>query len=58
MVKTFLVGVELVIFCMQRVFGWSRYAWKGMKGFKAYSWSSAVAFNLATLGRKLVALQI
>lgn len=54
----FRAGIESVISCMKRAFGWKRCTWKGLDHFKAYVWSSAVAFNLATLGRKLVALQV
>lgn len=55
--RNFRAGVESVISCMKRAFGWKRCTWKGLERFKAYVWSSAVAFNLALLGRKLAALQ-
>jgi IS5 family transposase len=53
----FRAGVESVISCMKRVYGWTRCTWKSLDRFKAYVWSSTVAFNLAHLGRKLVALK-
>ena len=52
--RNFRAGVESVISCMKRAFGWTRCIWKGWAHFQAYTWASAVAFNLATLGRKLV----
>ena len=53
--RNFRAGVESVISCMKRAFGWTRCTWKGWSHFQAYTWSAAVAFNLATLGRKMVA---
>lgn len=52
--RNFRAGVESVISCMKRAFGWTRCLWKGWTHFQAYTWASAVAFNLATLGRNLV----
>lgn len=52
--RNFRAGVESVISCLKRAFGLSRCTWKGWDHFQAYTWASAVSFNLATLGRKLV----
>ena len=54
----FRAGVESIISCMKRSYGWTRSTWKTLDRFKAYVWSSAVAFNLAHLGRKLVEAQL
>lgn len=51
--RRFRAGIESVISCLKRAFGWSRCTWKSLEGFKAYLWSSAVAFNLAFLGKRL-----
>jgi IS5 family transposase len=49
--RNFRAGVEAIISCMKRAYGWTRCNWKGLPHFKAYIWSSAVAYNLLTLAR-------
>lgn len=56
--RNFRAGVESIISCLKRSFGWKRCTWKGLARYKAYVWSSAVAFNLVTLGRKLCEQQL
>ena len=51
--QNFRAGVESVISCMKRAFGWSRCNWKGLQKFKAYTWSATVAYNLAQLARRM-----
>lgn len=47
----FRAGVEGNISCLKRRFGLSRCTWKGLERFKAYVWSSSVAYNLLQLAR-------
>lgn len=51
--RNFRAGVESAISCLKRAYGWTRCTWKGLAHFKAYTWASAVAYNLTTLGRRL-----
>ena len=39
------------ISCLKRAYGLSRCTWKGLDHFKAYVWSSVVAYNLALFAR-------
>ena len=55
--RNFRAGIESVISCLKRAFGWKRCTWKGLARFEAYTWASAVAYNLATLGRRLIAAE-
>jgi IS5 family transposase len=47
----FRAGVEGNISCLKRRYGLSRCTWRGLKKFKAYIWSSTVAYNLMLLAR-------
>ena len=39
------------ISCLKRAYGLARCTWKGLAHFKAYVWSSVVAYNLALFAR-------
>ncbi len=47
----FRAGIEGNISCLKRRCRLARCFWKGLEMFKAYVWSSAVAYNLVTLAR-------
>jgi IS5 family transposase len=49
--RNFRAGIEANISCMKRAFGLARCTWRGLPHFKAYVWSSVVAYNLALLAR-------
>ena len=49
--RNFRAGIEAGISCMKRAYGLGRCAWKGLKHFRSYVWSSVVAHNLALFGR-------
>jgi len=49
--KNFRAGIEANISCLKRAFGLARCTWRGLDHFKAYVWSSVVAYNLALLVR-------
>jgi IS5 family transposase len=49
--RNFRAGIEANISCLKRVFGLARCTWRGMPHFKAYVWSSVVAYNLTLLAR-------
>ena len=49
--RNFRAGVEANISCLKRAYGLGRCTWKGLDHFKAYVWSSVVAYNLALLTR-------
>jgi len=49
--KNFRAGIEANISCLKRAYGLTRCLWKGFEKFKAYVWSSVVAYNLAVLAR-------
>jgi transposase, IS5 family len=49
--KNFRAGIEANISCLKRAFGLARCTWRGLDHFKAYVWSSVVAYNLALLAR-------
>jgi IS5 family transposase len=49
--KNFRAGVEGNISELKRVFGVSKAMWKGLDGFKAFVWSSAISYNLVRLAR-------
>jgi IS5 family transposase len=44
-------AVEAGISCLKRAYGLARSTWRGLEHFKAYVWSSVVAYNLALLAR-------
>ena len=49
--RNFRAGIEANISCLKRVFGFARCTWRGLPHFKAYVWSSVVAYNLALFAR-------
>jgi IS5 family transposase len=49
--RNFRAGIEAVISCGKRAFGLARCVWRGLGHFKAYVWSSVVAYNLALFAR-------
>ena len=49
--RNFRAGIEANISCLKRAYGLGRCTWKGLDHFKAYVWSSVVAYNLALFAR-------
>ena len=49
--KNFRAGVEANISCLKRAYGLTRCLWKGFEKFRAYVWSSVVAYNLSVFAR-------
>ena len=49
--RNFRAGIEADISCLKRAYGLARCTWRGLRHFKAYVWSSAVAYNLALFAR-------
>lgn len=49
--RNFRAGIEANISCLKRAFGLARCTWRGLAHFKAYVWSSVVAYNLALFTR-------
>ncbi|MGH6915936.1 MAG: transposase, partial [Geminicoccales bacterium] len=49
--RNFRAGIEADISCLKRAYGLARCTWRGLGHFKAYVWSSAVAYNLALFTR-------
>ena len=49
--RNFRAGIEADISCLKRAYGLGRCTWKGLDRFKAYVWSSVLAYNLALLAR-------
>lgn len=49
--RNFRAGIEANISCLKRAFGLARCTWRGLAHFKAYVWSSVVAYNLALYAR-------
>ena len=49
--RNFRAGVEANISCLKRAYGLARCTWKGLDHFKAYVWSSVLAYNLALFAR-------
>jgi IS5 family transposase len=45
--KNFRAGIEAGISCLKRAYGLARCTWRGLAHFRAYVWSSIVAYNLA-----------
>ena len=45
--RNFRAGIEADISCLKRAYGLARCTWRGLSHFKAYVWSSVVAYNLA-----------
>src|SRR5918911_1735229 len=40
-------GIEAGISCLKRAYGLARCTWRGLDRFRAYVWSSVVAYNTA-----------
>ncbi len=49
--RNFRAGIEADISCLKRAYGLGRCTWKGLDRFKAYIWSSVLAYNLALMAR-------
>jgi IS5 family transposase len=49
--RNFRAGIEAGISCLKRAYGLARCTWRGIDHFKAYVWSSVVAYNLALFAR-------
>ncbi len=49
--RNFRAGIEAGISCLKRAYGLARCTWRGLDHFKAYVWSSVVAYNLALFTR-------
>ena len=49
--RNFRAGIEADISCLKRAYGPACCTWRGLTRFKAYVWSSVVAYNLALFAR-------
>ncbi len=49
--RNFRAGIEAGISCLKRAYGLRRCTWKGLSHFKAYVWSSVLAYNLVLFAR-------
>jgi IS5 family transposase len=49
--RNFRAGIEAGISCLKRAYGLGRCTWRGLAHFRAYVWSSVVAYNLTLLVR-------
>jgi len=49
--RNFRAGIEAGISCLKRAYGLALCTWHGLEHFKAYVWSSVVAYNLALFAR-------
>jgi IS5 family transposase len=49
--RNFRAGIEAGISCLKRAYGLGRCTWRGLDHFRAYVWSSVVAYNLTLLAR-------
>ncbi|MGH8614704.1 MAG: ISNCY family transposase [Gammaproteobacteria bacterium] len=49
--RNFRAGIEAHISCLKRAYGLARCTWRGLGHFRAYVWSSVVAYNLALFVR-------
>ncbi len=49
--RNFRAGIEAGISCHKRAYGLARCTWRGLAHFRAYVWSSVVAYNLALFTR-------
>ena len=49
--RNFRAGIEAGISCLKRAYGLARCTWRGLDHFKAYVWSSVVAYNIALFVR-------
>ena len=49
--RNFRAGIEAGISCLKWAYGLARCTWRGLDHFKAYVWSSVVAYNLVLFTR-------
>lgn len=49
--RNFRAGIEAGISCLKRAYGLARCTWRGLDHFRAYVWSSVVAYNLVLFTR-------
>jgi len=49
--RNFRAGIESDISCLKRAYGLARCTWRGLDHFRAYVWSSVVAYNFALFAR-------
>ena len=49
--RNFRAGIESDISCLKRAYGLARCVWRGLDHFRAYVWSSVLAYNLALFAR-------
>jgi IS5 family transposase len=49
--RNFRAGIEADISCLKRAYGLARCVWRGLDHFRAYVWSSVLAYNLALFAR-------
>ena len=49
--RNFRAGIEFDISCLKRAYGLACCIWRGLDHFRAYIWSSVVAYNLALFAR-------
>jgi IS5 family transposase len=49
--RNFRAGIEAGISCLKRAYGLAQCTWRGLEHFKAYVWSSVVAYNLVLFTR-------
>ena len=49
--RNFRAGIEADISCLKRAYGLARCLWRGLDHFRAYVWSSVLAYNLALFAR-------
>lgn len=49
--RNFRAGIEAGISCLKRAYGLDRCTWKGLAHFRAYVWSSVLAYNLALFAK-------
>jgi transposase, IS5 family len=49
--RNFRAGIESDISCLKRAYGLALCTWRGLDHFRAYVWSSVVAYNLALFAR-------
>jgi IS5 family transposase len=49
--RNFRAGLEAGVSCLKRAYGLARCTWRGLAHFKAYVWSSVVAYNLALVAK-------
>jgi len=52
--RNFRAGIEGCISALKRVFGLDKCNWRGREGFRAYVWTSIIAYNLVVLARHCI----